>query len=222
MVNKNYRGKKIYEKLVKFSSKELEKLNVSIILAWPNLSNLKSSLMHENFYPIMQLPILKLSQDKKYLKLKKEVHMRKLQEEDLEGIENSISPNFLVIKKDRYYLKDRYLNHPNNSYYCDKFTNSLIIYSILSNRINILEFFSKNGDITDHLKSFIDLSKKANLEIQAWCSIFDKKKYSSFIRCGFAPSNPIINCGFYPLTSFNYKTILTHRFILSMGDTDVF
>lgn len=224
MVKDRYRGGGLYKDLIKFSIKELRKHRVSIILAWPNINNMKASLMHEDYFPLSQLTTLTLSSINKHPKRHDKDSFNKVTAQDLLSLDSYFDVKFIKIKKDFNYLKHRYLNHPTNSYYIHTYKNgnSIIIYRICNEYLNIVDFFSPPNCLLNHLEDFIASMNDFNFTIQVWCSIFEKERYSAFLRNGFIPQDPIFNCGYYPVSNITKETLLPHKFSFSMGDTDVF
>jgi hypothetical protein len=226
MVKKEYRSDGLYLKLIKFSILKLQEKNISFVMAWPNINNMKATLVHDDFFPIFQTSTLTLKLRTKAEKLiKDELIFTLLSTDIIKAIRQKHSNDTFSINKSFSYLQDRYIDHPVNNYYvhCYQDKSSFIIFRIHSGYVNIVEFFSRSDLFSPHLEDFIESLGEYSCVIQSWCSIFEKNKYSSFLRSGFLPNEPIFQCGAYVLDERASDIISSpNKFVFSMGDSDVF
>lgn len=236
-VIEDWRRKGVYPELVSFSLDCLRKINVSIVQAWPNINNMRSTYNHHDYLPLLQISTLEHSSVGQELvddfSCKKNIN--KMDSVSLKKFvnKNDFQDDFYIgIVKDFDYLNSRYLSCPEKKYYVFTPSNNSensIIFGITIIEgccyLNILEFNSYGDELFLCLSKFKETVKEFDLKIQAWCSFYDKTNYLQFLRVGFSPSTPVFNTGLYFNGNNEYFSSIDNNlssYRLSMGDTDVF
>ena len=219
-VDKDFRRKKIYTNLLKFSFSKLKK-KTSFILAWPNESNLKNNIKFKNFSLIQKYFLYK-----KIIKTNKKIKLKKLSIDLFHDIFKKNNNSLFV--KDKKYINWRFFTYKKENY-------SYLDVGIFKRQIVILQKNKYKKDIIYNLEDYFEdhkvlentISQLNDLKInyQFLIPSSDKKLKAKLRKYDLKKENNIFNVGIYVLKQNDkLKKILINKIKnnIKIADTDVF
>jgi hypothetical protein len=232
MTDPAYFGRGIFTKLAKELYLHMLASGYALIWGFPNADShpgFKNKLYWIDIYEIPTM-ILDLNKLRKTNKSAENAVFR----DDSFSLDYSSTQNYddcIHVKKNRAYLKWRYLFNPQHEYknYVLKYKNKVVSYCVFkvyqSNSIDIVDFQAKNqADASDLIYTIIERAKQTNMHcINAWVPIHFFT-HDIFEKMGFINGAPITYFGAMNLRKSNSDLPVADysRWYIQMGDSDVY
>ena len=234
-VSPEHRGKGVFGKLLIFSSDELFRDKVRLVIGYPNMTNLRATVKNRQTVPLVQLPLLRrIARDKADLTpdffldssdlfISLSDYLADASDVDKIG---RFEPAY-SLRKDFRYLQYRYLDDPSSTYYVHSLGDSLIVLKgVLFSEVPTIAIMDVIGEKDEISLNIIKVSSfiPQSFQMISLCNFSDATLIESYLKSGFIFSEPVFSLVLLDL----YDNLLTSSFYenrefmsFNIGDTDV-
>jgi len=228
MVDEEYRGDGIYTAMLEYSRSFLIRNNVSFLFGWPNVHNMKASLMDERFVPLFQIPMLTLGEWRQESE-RVTVNYRNASSLSCfnDCVENPYDDSF-ILNKDKRYFNSRYIEHPDVDYFVADFPD--YDFSIFLNKnveqktlylMDVMFCSNDNVSAMSLIKYILVDEQFSGYSLNLIYNINCRRQYVQLLRSGFMIGSPVFNLGVYYLDDSLSVSEYINSYRFSLGDLDV-
>lgn len=229
MTHPDYGGRGIFKKLASLLYSDMEHEGYHMVWGFPNDNSHRTFINKLNWNDVYEIPTMELELNGKN-KFIKDSLSQVFEDNTFELEYSNYNDGLIKVKKDKSYLKWRYLQNPMHTYQNfvvernGKATSYLIFKCYGKNEIDIVDFLAGSLEEGEELlgQFILYITKLSINTVNTWTPIHSEN-HLLFEKIGFRNHTPITYFGKRNINSCNKTKFNSyHDWYIQMGDSDVY